>query len=112
MLPPGGFVLGSTEEVVGLPADIAARIEGCSTLGRLGLACHVTAGFIDPGFQGTITLELKNMGHQPFTLRPGMRIAQVCFFEMTSPAERPYGSPGVGRYMHQRGATPARPELP
>lgn len=108
ILDPGEFILGCTEEMVTLPNNIAARFEGKSSLGRLGLATHVTAGFIDPGFQGQITLEIKNMNHLPIAISPGMRIGQLCFFE-TEPAEHPYGSEEAGsHYQHQIGPTVAR----
>ena len=109
VLHPGEFVLGSTYEVVTLPNDVAARLEGKSSLGRLGLLTHSTAGFIDPGFSGHVTLELANVANLPILLRPGMKIGQVCFFRMTSPAEHPYGSSVYGsRYQGQRGPTPSR----
>ncbi|MEQ3552214.1 dCTP deaminase [Pseudonocardia nematodicida] len=109
VLHPGEFVLGSTFERVGLPDDLAGRLEGKSSLGRLGLLTHSTAGFIDPGFTGHITLELSNVANLPITLWPGMKIGQLCLFRLSSPAERPYGSEGVGsRYQGQRGPTPSR----
>lgn len=109
MLHPGEFVLASTYEAVTLPSDIAARLEGKSSLGRLGLLTHSTAGFIDPGFHGHITLELSNMATLPIALWPGMKIGQLCFFRLSSPAERPYGSAGnLNRYMGQRGPTASR----
>lgn len=109
VLHPGEFVLGSTFEVVTLPDDIAARLEGKSSLGRLGLLTHSTAGFIDPGFSGHVTLELANVATLPILLWPGMKIGQVCFFRMTSSAEHPYGSSVYGsRYQGQRGPTPSR----
>jgi dCTP deaminase len=109
VLHPGEFVLGSTFEQVGLPDDLAGRLEGKSSLGRLGLLTHSTAGFIDPGFTGHITLELSNVANLPITLWPGMKIGQLCLFRLSSPAERPYGSEGVGsRYQGQRGPTPSR----
>ena len=109
VLHPGEFVLGSTFESVGLPDDLAGRLEGKSSLGRLGLLTHSTAGFIDPGFSGHITLELSNVANLPITLWPGMKIGQLCLFRLSSPAERPYGSEGVGsRYQGQRGPTPSR----
>ncbi|WP_026532184.1 dCTP deaminase, partial [Arthrobacter sp. H41] len=92
ILHPGEFVLGSTFEMVTLPDDIAARLEGKSSLGRLGLLTHSTAGFIDPGFSGHVTLELSNMATLPIKLWPGSKIGQLCFFRLTSPAEHPYGS--------------------
>jgi dCTP deaminase len=109
ILHPGEFVLGSTAEVVGLPDDLVARIEGKSSLGRLGLLIHSTAGFIDAGFSGHITLELSNVASLPITLYPGMKIGQVSFLRMTTPADVPYGSSGVGsKYQGQRGPTPSR----
>jgi dCTP deaminase len=109
ILHPGEFVLGSTYEVVSLPDDIAARLEGKSSLGRLGLLTHSTAGFIDPGFSGHVTLELANVANLPIKLWPGMKIGQLCFFRLTSPAEHPYGSEKYGsRYQGQRGPTPSR----
>ena len=109
VLHPGEFVLGSTFEVVTLPTDVAARLEGKSSLGRLGLLTHSTAGFIDPGFSGHVTLELANVATLPILLWPGMKIGQVCFFRMTSEAEHPYGSSVYGsRYQGQRGPTPSR----
>jgi dCTP deaminase len=109
ILHPGEFVLGSTLEVVTLPDDVAARLEGKSSLGRLGLLTHSTAGFIDPGFSGHVTLELANVANLPIKLWPGMKIGQLCFFRLSSPAEHPYGSAKYGsRYQGQRGPTPSR----
>jgi dCTP deaminase len=109
VLHPGEFVLGSTLEVVTLPDDLASRLEGKSSLGRLGLITHATAGFIDPGFSGHITLELSNVANLPITLWPGMKIGQLCVFRLSSPAEHPYGSERYGsRYQDQRGPTPSR----
>lgn len=109
VLHPGEFVLGSTLEVVTLPNDLASRLEGKSSLGRLGLLTHSTAGFIDPGFTGHITLELSNVANLPITLWPGMRIGQLCLFRLSSPAEHPYGAAVYGsRYQGQRGPTPSR----
>jgi dCTP deaminase len=109
ILHPGEFVLGSTYEVVSLPDDVAARLEGKSSLGRLGLLTHSTAGFIDPGFSGHVTLELSNVATLPIKLYPGMKIGQLCFFRLTSPSEHPYGSAASGsRYQDQRGPTPSR----
>lgn len=109
VLHPSEFVLGSTYERVSLPDDLAGRLEGKSSLGRLGLLTHSTAGFIDPGFTGHITLELSNMANLPITLWPGMKIGQLCLFRLTGPAEYPYGSSEVGsRYQDQRGPTPSR----
>ena len=109
ILHPGEFVLGATYERVTLPDDVAARLEGKSSLGRLGLLTHSTAGFIDPGFSGHITLELSNVANLPITLWPGMKIGQLCILRLTSPAEHPYGSSRVGsKYQGQRGPTPSR----
>ena len=109
ILHPGEFVLGSTLEQVGIPPDLAARLEGKSSLGRLGLMTHSTAGFLDPGFTGHVTLELSNVANLPITLYPGMRIGQIAVFQLTTAAERPYGSRGVGsKYQGQRGPTPSR----
>ena len=109
VLHPGEFVLGSTFETVTLPDDLAGRLEGKSSLGRLGLLTHSTAGFIDPGFTGHITLELSNVANLPITLWPGMKIGQLCLFRLSSAAEFPYGSKEAGsRYQGQRGPTPSR----
>jgi dCTP deaminase len=106
ILHPGEFVLGSTLEKVTLPDDIVARIEGKSSLGRLGLLIHSTAGFVDAGWSGHLTLELSNVANLPITIYPGMKIGQLCLFEMTPPADRPYGK--RGKYQGQRGPTPSR----
>ena len=112
VLHPGEFVLGATLEKVSLGPDVAGRLEGKSSLGRLGLLTHSTAGFIDPGFTGHITLELSNVANLPITLWPGMKIGQLCLFQLSSPAERPYGSSGVGsKYQGQRGPTPSKAYL-
>jgi dCTP deaminase len=109
ILHPGEFVLGSTYEVVSLPDDVAARVEGKSSLGRLGLLTHATAGFVDPGFSGHVTLELANVATLPIKLYPGMKIGQLCFFRLSSPAAHPYGSEKYGsRYQGQRGPTPSK----
>jgi dCTP deaminase len=109
ILHPGEFVLGSTYEVVSLPDDVSARLEGKSSLGRLGLLTHSTAGFIDAGFSGHVTLELSNVATLPIKLWPGMKIGQLCFFRLSSPAEAPYGQGAAGsRYQGQRGPTPSR----
>ena len=109
VLHPGEFVLGSTLEIVTLPDDLAGRLEGKSSLGRLGLLTHSTAGFIDPGFNGHITLELSNVANLPIMLWPGMKIGQLCLFRLSSPAEHSYGSAVYGsRYQGQRGPTPSR----
>ncbi|TFC23383.1 dCTP deaminase [Cryobacterium glucosi] len=109
ILHPGEFVLGSTYEKVSLADTIAARLEGKSSLGRLGLLTHSTAGFIDPGFTGHVTLELSNVATLPIKLWPGMKIGQLCFFQLSSAAERPYGSSQYSsRYQGQRGPTASR----
>jgi len=109
ILHPGEFVLGSTLERVTLPDDLVARLEGKSSLGRLGRLIHATAGFIDPGFDGHVTLELSNVASLPITLYPGMRIGQISFLAMTTPADHPYGSGPLGsKYQGQRGPTPSR----
>ncbi|MHB8273767.1 MAG: dCTP deaminase [Dermatophilaceae bacterium] len=109
ILHPGEFVLGSTFEVVTMPDDLAARLEGKSSLGRLGLLTHSTAGFVDPGFSGHVTLELSNVATLPIKLWPGMRVGQLCFFRLSSPTENPYGSAKYGsRYQGQRGPTASR----
>jgi len=109
ILHPGEFVLGSSFEVVTLPDDLAARLEGKSSLGRLGLMTHSTAGFVDPGFSGHVTLELSNVATLPIKLWPGMKVGQLCFFRLSSPTENPYGSAKYGsRYQGQRGPTASR----
>jgi len=109
VLHPGEFVLGSTYELVTLPDDVAARVEGKSSLGRLGLLTHATAGFVDPGFSGHVTLELSNVATLPIKLYPGMKIGQLCFFQLSSAAEHPYGSDVYGsHYQGQRGPTASR----
>ncbi|WP_433800697.1 dCTP deaminase [Actinomycetospora sp. CA-084318] len=109
VLHPGEFVLGSTYEVISLPDDVAGRLEGKSSLGRLGLLTHSTAGFIDPGFSGHVTLELSNVANLPIRLWPGMKVGQLCLFRLSSPSEHPYGSAIYGsRYQDQRGPTPSR----
>ena len=109
ILHPGEFVLASTYEVITLPDDIAGRLEGKSSLGRLGLLTHSTAGFIDPGFSGHITLELSNVANLPVKLFPGMKIGQLCLIKLSSAAEHPYGSAKYGsRYQGQRGPTASR----
>ncbi|MCC2594484.1 dCTP deaminase [Tessaracoccus sp. OS52] len=112
VLHPGEFALASTFEQVTLGPSVAARLEGKSSLGRLGLLTHSTAGFIDPGFSGHVTLELSNTATLPVILWPGMKIGQLCFFQLSSPAEHPYGSEKYGsRYQGQRGPTPSRSHL-
>ena len=109
ILHPGEFVLGSTHERIALPDDLVARIDGKSSLGRLGLLIHSTAGFIDPGFDGHITLELSNVANLPITLYPRMKIGQISFHRMTTPADVPYGTGALGsKYQGQRGPTPSR----
>ena len=109
ILHPGEFVLASTYEIITLPDDIAGRLEGESSLGRLGLLTHSTAGFIDPGFSGHITLELSNVANLPVKLFPGMKIGQLCLIKLSSPAENPYGSALYGsRYQGQRGPTASK----
>ena len=109
ILHPNEFVLASTYEVITLPDDIAGRLEGKSSLGRLGLLTHSTAGFIDPGFSGHITLELSNVANLPVKLFPGMKIGQLCLIRLSSPAQHPYGSAVYGsRYQGQRGPTPSK----
>jgi dCTP deaminase len=112
LLHPGEFVLGSTLEVITLGDDLASRLEGKSSLGRLGLLTHSTAGFIDPGFSGHVTLELSNVANLPIKLYPGMKIGQICVLPLTSPSEHPYGADVYGsRYQGQRGPTPSRSYL-
>jgi dCTP deaminase len=109
MLHPGEFVLGSTLERVALPDDLVARLEGKSSLGRLGLLIHSTAGFVDAGWDGHLTLELSNVANLPITLYPGMKIGQISFLQMTTPADQPYGTGTLGsKYRGQRGPTPSR----
>ena len=109
MLHPSEFVLGATAEMIGLPDDLVGRLEGKSSLARLGLLIHSTAGFCDPGFQGHVTLELSNVANLPITLYPGMKIGQISFERMTTPADAPYGSGALGsKYQGQRGPTPSR----
>ena len=106
ILHPGEFVLGSTRERVALPDDLVARLEGKSSLGRLGLLIHSTAGFIDPGFDGHVTLELSNVANLPITIYEGMKIGQISFMKMTEAAAKPYGSGELGsKYQGQRGPT-------
>jgi dCTP deaminase len=109
ILHPGEFVLGSTLERITLPDDVVARLDGKSSLGRLGLLIHSTAGFIDPGWDGHVTLELSNVANLPITIYTGMKIGQLSFVRMTEPAETPYGSDSLGsKYQGQRGPTPSR----
>lgn len=112
VLHPGEFVLAATVERIGLPDDVVGRLEGKSSLGRLGLLIHSTAGYIDPGWEGTVTLELSNVANLPIVLTPGMPIGQVSFMMMTTPVERPYGTPGLrSRYQGQMDPTPSRSYL-
>ena len=109
ILHPGEFVLGSTLERVALPKDLVARLEGKSSLGRLGLLIHSTAGFVDAGWDGHLTLELSNVANLPIMLYPGMKIGQISFLQMTTEADHPYGSKETGsKYQGQRGPTPSR----
>ncbi|MEO6122012.1 MAG: dCTP deaminase [Acidimicrobiales bacterium] len=109
ILHPGEFVLGSTAESIRLPDDLVARLEGKSSLGRLGLLIHSTAGFVDAGWDGYLTLELSNVATLPITIYPGMKIGQISFLRMTTPADAPYGSKAAGsKYQGQRGPTPSR----
>ena len=109
ILHPGEFVLGSTLERIALPDDLVARLEGKSSLGRLGLLIHSTAGFIDPGWDGHVTLELSNVANLPITIYHGMKIGQLSFVQLTEPAEAPYGTGGLGsKYQGQKGPTPSR----
>jgi dCTP deaminase len=109
ILHPGEFVLGSTLERVGLPDDTVARLEGKSSLGRLGLLIHSTAGYVDPGWDGYLTLELSNVANLPITIYPGMKIGQISFFRLSTPAAVPYGSEATrSKYQGQRGPTPSR----
>jgi dCTP deaminase len=107
ILHPGEFVLGSTLERVAIPDDLVARLEGKSSLGRLGLLIHSTAGYVDPGWDGYLTLELSNVANLPITIYPGMKIGQISFFQLTTPAETPYGGAG-SKYQGQRGPTASR----
>ena len=108
ILHPGDFVLGTTHERVEIPPDLVAQVEGRSSLGRLAIVVHATAGFIDPGFRGHITLELSNLGSAPVALNPGMRISQLVFTELKTPADRPYGSARGSKYQDQSGPEASR----
>jgi dCTP deaminase len=109
VIQPGTFFLGATLETITLPDDIVGRVDGKSSLGRLGLLVHATAGYIDPGWTGQLTLELSNQSQMPIALFRGMRIAQISFLRLTTPADRPYGSSGLGsKYQGQTGPTPSR----
>ncbi len=112
ILHPGEFVLGTTLERVRLGEDVVARLEGKSSLGRLGLLIHSTAGFVDPGFDGYLTLELSNVANLPIAIYPGMRIGQISFYQLSSPAELLYGDPRLGsKYQGQQGPTPSRAHI-
>lgn len=105
-IEPGQFMLGTTLETVTIPDHLVGLIDGRSSWARLGIAVHITAGYIDPGFHGQVTLELKNLGHRPVWLPVGDRICQMRLTQLTSPAERPYGAPGLGsHYQGQTGVT-------
>ncbi len=109
IIHPNEFLLGSTVERFKIPLDLAAKIEGRSSLGRLGLIIHATAGYVDPGFSGDITFEISNISRTPIKIYAGMRIAQICFFQMSSPVEHPYGSKKLGsKYQGQKGPTSSR----
>lgn len=109
VIHPGEFVLGSTVEEIEMPLDLAAKLEGRSSLGRLGLVIHATAGYVDPGFSGDLTLEISNISRTPIRIYSEMRIAQLCFYNMSSPVERPYGAPGLGsKYQGQKGPTSSK----
>ncbi|WP_380676216.1 dCTP deaminase [Salinigranum sp. GCM10025319] len=108
ILHPGDFVLGTTKERVEVPPDLVAQVEGRSSLGRLAVVVHATAGFIDPGFRGKITLELSNLGTAPVALTPGMRISQLVFTELKSPSTRPYGAERGSKYQDQAGPQASR----
>ncbi len=109
VIQPASFCLGSTIETITLPDDIVARVDGKSSLGRLGLLVHATAGYVDPGWSGRLTLELSNQSQMPIALYYGMRIAQISFLRLTTPVDRPYGSPGLGsKYQGQTGPTASR----
>jgi dCTP deaminase len=110
VLHPGDFVLGTTKERVEVPPDLVAQVEGRSSLGRLAVVVHATAGFVDPGYRGQITLELSNLGTAPVALTPGMRISQIVFTELKSPATRPYGTDRGSKYQDQRGPQASRIE--
>lgn len=109
LIAPGDFILANTLERIKVPDYLAAKVEGKSSLGRIGLLLHATAGFIDPGFEGTVTLELSVVAPRPLVLYTGMKIGQICFFVLTNPAVRPYGSEGLGsKYQGQQEATVSR----
>jgi dCTP deaminase len=108
VLHPGDFVLGTTAERVEIPADLIAHVQGRSSLGRLAVVVHATAGVVDPGYEGQITLELSNLGTAPVALSPGMRVSQLIFTELTRPAERPYGADRGSKYQGQEGPQASR----
>jgi dCTP deaminase len=108
ILHPGDFVLGTTKERVDIPADLIAHVQGRSSLGRLAVVVHATAGIVDPGYRGQITLELSNLGTAPVALSPGMRVSQLIFTELSAPAERPYGSDRDSKYQNQSGPQASR----
>ena len=108
ILHPGDFVLGTTKERVDIPDDLVAHVEGRSSLGRLAVVVHATAGLCDPGFEGRITLELSNLGNAPVALSPGMRVSQLTFTRLTSPADRPYGADRGSKYQGQTGPQASR----
>lgn len=110
IIHPGEFILGSTIENINVPDDMVARVEGRSSYGRLGIVVHATAGFVDPGFEGDITLEMQNLGNAPVKLYPEDRICQIVFEKMSSEADNPYGDKKDTKYMGQTGATPSRLE--
>ncbi len=112
VLHPSEFALGTTVERITLPDDVVGRLEGKSSLGRLGLLIHSTAGYVDPGWDGKLTLELSNVANLPIVLTPGMKIGQISFSQMTTPVDRPYGHPELGsKYQGQSGATPSKMHL-
>jgi dCTP deaminase len=108
VLHPGDFVLGTTRERVEMPRDLVANVEGRSSLGRLAVVVHATAGFVDPGYRGQVTLELSNLGTAPVALTPGMRVSQLVFTELSSPADRPYGADRDSKYQDQAGPQASR----
>jgi dCTP deaminase len=108
ILHPGDFVLGTTKERVEIPDDLIAHVEGRSSLGRLAIVVHATAGLCDPGYHGQITLELSNLGRAPVALSPGMRISQLTFTELKTPADRPYGEERGSKYQNQAGPQASR----
>ncbi|MDR0912896.1 MAG: dCTP deaminase [Methanobrevibacter sp.] len=112
IIHPGEFALATTYEFVEIPDDLVARVEGRSSMGRLGITMHVTAGYIDPGFKGKITLEISNIGKMPVALYPGQRVCQIVFETMTSPSQKPYGHPDrKSKYMNQKHPVSSRIKL-